>query len=86
MTDPTRPKFDYCVVSSEPYRDSTIETVEARPLQPRVKARTLFRAIPARKGKPQSHLLASESDARRWIDECETGGDLAAFQHSLSRR
>ena len=84
--DPTAPRFVYVTVDRKPIRDGIIEVIEGRPLRPRLKARTVFKAIPGNKAKPASHRLASESDARRWLDECEIGGNLNGFLHELNGR
>ena len=80
----TEPRFEYVTVERRPVRDGFVEVVEGRPLRPRVKPRTMFRAVPA-KGT-RSHLLASERDAQRWLDECEIGGNLNGFLHELAGR
>lgn len=65
------------------YRDGTIERREGVPLRSRIKPRTDFRAIPA-KGSPRS--FSDLRDAKRWIDENDTGGNPNGFLYELQGR
>lgn len=79
-----QPKHAYVTIASSPFLDGVIEMVDAQPLRARVKRRTFYRARP--QGKAPSHLLASEADARRWIEEHRIGGNPAGFIHELAGR
>ena len=79
-----QPKRVWSVTNQAAYLDGHIETLKGTPLRKNVAARIGYRAIPA-KGQI-SHILASQQDARTWIDECQIGGNLSRFMHELRQR
>lgn len=74
---------EWVVVRSVNYLDGIIETREGRPLRPRLRAKTDYRATTA---KGRSMCFDAMADAKRWINEAQTGGNPAGFLHEIARR
>lgn len=62
-----------------------IEVLPLIPNRPRAKPSTMFRAIPDRAGKSPMDFT-TERDARRWLEECQIGGNPAGFLHEMAGR
>lgn len=74
---------DWVVIKSITYLDGTIETREGRPLRPRLRTKTDYRATTA---KGRVMCFASMTDAKRWISEAQTGGNPNGFLGEIAGR
>lgn len=68
-------------IADQPYLDGQISLLQRKTSRTECAA---FRATSA-KGRC-SPIVYSEKDARRWIDECQVGGNPTGFLNELQNR
>lgn len=71
----------YTVIEERPYLDGFVRLLS------RETSRTTCRAFMGVScGGRSSPVVYHESDARRWVDECQIGGNPNGFLHELQSR